>query len=80
MEIDQLAATPISPTFQTKAFFDESEDLVSLDTPHIVFPRWYYRDGESFSRAISSTKRVTPLRSVNISRFVNKGSDVVGVS
>ena len=71
-----LAATPISLTFRTKAFLDESEDLVSLDTPHIVFPRWHHRDGESCSRAISSTKTVTSLRSLNISRFVNKESDL----
>ena len=76
MEIEQLAATPISFTFRTKAFLDESENLVSLDTLHIVFPRWHHRDGESFSRAISSTKRVTSLRSVNISRFVNKEPDL----
>ena len=76
MEIVQLAATPISLTFQTKAFLDESHDLVSLDTSHIDFPQWHHRDGESFSRAISSTERVTSLRSVNISRFANKESDL----
>ena len=76
MGIDQLAATPISLIFRTKAFLDESEDLMSLDTHHIVFPRWHHRDGESFSRTISSTKRVTSLRSVNISRFVNKETDL----
>ena len=37
MEIDQLAAALISLTFGTKAFVDESEDLMSLDTPIIVF-------------------------------------------
>ena len=76
MEIDQLAAMPISLTFRTKAFVDESEDLVSLDTPHMVFPLLHHRDGKSFSRAISSMRRVTSLRSVNISRFVNKESDL----
>ena len=35
MEIDQLAIALISLTFGTKAFFDESEDLMSLD-PHII--------------------------------------------
>ena len=37
MEIDQLATALISLTFGTKAFFDESEDLISLDPPIIVF-------------------------------------------
>ena len=37
MEIDQLATALISLTFGTKAFFDESEDLMSLDAPIIVF-------------------------------------------
>ena len=37
MEIDQLATALISLTFGTKAFFDESEDLMSLDPPNIVF-------------------------------------------
>ena len=37
MEIDQLATELISLTFGTKAFFDESEDLMSLDPPIIVF-------------------------------------------
>ena len=49
---------------------------MSLDTPHIVFPRWHHWDEESFSCAILSTKRVTSLRSVSISRFVNKESDL----
>ena len=35
MEIDQLTTALISFTFGTKAFFDESEDLMSLD-PHII--------------------------------------------
>ena len=37
MEIDQLATALFSPTLGTKAFFDESENLMSLDTPIIVF-------------------------------------------
>ena len=37
MKIDQLAPALISLTFGTKAFFDEFEDLMSLDTPIIVF-------------------------------------------
>ena len=37
MKIDQLATALISLTFETKAFFDESEDLMSLDPPIIVF-------------------------------------------
>ena len=37
MEIDQLAIALISLSFGTKAFFDESEDLISLDPPNIVF-------------------------------------------
>ena len=37
VEIDQLATALISLTFGTKAFFDESEDLISLDLPIIVF-------------------------------------------
>ena len=37
MEIDQLATALISLTFGMKAFFDESEDLMSLDSPIIVF-------------------------------------------
>ena len=37
MEIDQLATALISHTYGTKAFFDESEDLMSLDPPLIVF-------------------------------------------
>ena len=37
MEIDQLATALISLTFGTKTFFDESEDLISLDPPNIVF-------------------------------------------
>ena len=37
MEIDQLETALISLTFGTKAFFDESEDLMSLDPPIIVF-------------------------------------------
>ena len=36
MEIDQLATALISLAFGTKAFVDESEDLMSLDTPIIV--------------------------------------------
>ena len=70
MEIDQLAATPISLTFRTKAFLDEFEDLVSLDTPHIIFPRWHHRDGESLSRTISTTIHVT-LRYVVIAPGIN---------
>ena len=35
MEIDQLTATSISLTFRTKAFLDESEYLVFLDTPSV---------------------------------------------
>ena len=37
MEIDQLTTELIFLTFGTKAFLDESEDLMSLDTPIIVF-------------------------------------------
>ena len=37
MEIDPLAPALISLTFGTKAFCDESEDLISLDPPNIVF-------------------------------------------
>ena len=36
MEIDQLATALISLAFGTKAFVDESEDLMSFDTPIIV--------------------------------------------
>ena len=37
MEIDQLTVTSISLTLWTKAFLHESDDLVPLDTPIIVF-------------------------------------------
>ena len=37
MEIDQLVTELVFLTFGTKAFLDESEDLMSLDTPIIVF-------------------------------------------
>ena len=37
MEIDQLTVTSISLTFQTKTFLRETDDLVPLDTPIIVF-------------------------------------------
>ena len=39
MEIDQLTVTSISLTFRTNTFLRESDDLVPLDTPHIVFLR-----------------------------------------
>ena len=38
IEINQLTGTSISLTLRTKAFLDESDDLVSLDTPHHSFP------------------------------------------
>ena len=65
MEIDQLATALISLTFGTKTFFDESEDLISLDPPHIVFPRRHRRDGESFLRVDSLTSDSTILQPVN---------------
>ena len=37
MEIDQLTVTSTSLTFRTKVFLDESDNLLSLDTIHIVF-------------------------------------------
>ena len=37
MEIDQLAVTSISLTLRTKTFLYESDDLVPLETPIIVF-------------------------------------------
>ena len=37
MEIDQLTATSISLTLRTKTFLRESDDLVPLGTPIIVF-------------------------------------------
>ena len=37
MEIDQLTVTTISLTLRTKAFLYESDDVVPLDTPIIVF-------------------------------------------
>ena len=37
MEIDQLTVTSISLTFWTNTFLHESDDLVPLDTPIIVF-------------------------------------------
>ena len=37
MEIDQLTVTSISLTLRTKTFLYESEDLVPLDTPIVVF-------------------------------------------
>ena len=37
MEIDQLTVTTISLTLRTKTFLCESDDLVPLDTPIIVF-------------------------------------------
>ena len=37
MEIDQLTVTSISLTFWTKTFLHESDDLVPLVTPIIVF-------------------------------------------
>ena len=37
MKIDQLTVTSISRIFRTKAFLHESDDLVPLDTPIIVF-------------------------------------------
>ena len=76
MEIDQLATALISLTFGTKTFFDESEDLISLDPPHIVFPRRHRRDGESFLRVNSLTSDSTILQPVNTSRLVNKELDL----
>ena len=76
MEIDQLATALISLTCGTKAFFDESEDLISLDPPHIVFPRRHRRDGESFLRVDSLTSDSTILQPVNTSRLVNKELDL----
>ena len=37
MEIDQLTATSIALTPRTKTFLNESDDLVPLGTPIIVF-------------------------------------------
>ena len=37
MEIDQLTATSISLTLRAKTFLRESDDLVPLGTPIIVF-------------------------------------------
>ena len=37
MEIDQLTVTSITLTLRTKTFLHESDDLVPLDTPIIVF-------------------------------------------
>ena len=69
MEIDQLAATPISLTFRTKAFLDESEDFVSLDKPHHSFPAQHHRDGKSFSRKVALGRYIASLRSVDIPCF-----------
>ena len=69
MEIDQLTATLISLTFRTKAFLDESDDFVSLDTPHHSFPLQHHRDGKSFSREVSLASYIASLHSVNILRF-----------
>ena len=54
MEIDQLTATSITLTLWAKTFLRESDDLVPLGTPIIVFLRQRHRDGESLSSAISS--------------------------
>ena len=53
LEINQLTATPIPPTFLTKIFRDKSDDLVSLNTPHHSFPLQHHRDGESIVRGQS---------------------------
>ena len=47
----------ISLTFRTKAFLDESNDLVFLDTRHQSFPLQLHRDEKSFFRAILSAKK-----------------------
>ena len=69
MEIDQLRATSISLTFRTKASLYESDDLVSLDTPHHSLPLQHHRDGKSFSREVTLTSYIASLRSVNILCF-----------
>ena len=69
MEIDQLTATSISLTLRTKTFLDESDDLMSLDTPHHSFPLQHYSDGQSFSREVALASYIVSLRSVNILRF-----------
>ena len=60
MEIDQLAATPISLTFRMKAFLHESDDFVPLDTPIIVFLGSVTVIGGRLSHTISKTSQVTP--------------------
>ena len=52
IEINQLTGTSISLTLRTKAFLDESDDLVSLDTTHHSFPLQHHRDGKLFSREV----------------------------
>ena len=69
MEIDQLTATSISFTFRTKASLYESDDLVSLDTPHPSLPLQRHRDGKSFSREVALARYIASLRSVDIPRF-----------
>ena len=56
MEIDQLTVTSISLTLRTKTFLCESDDLVPLDTPIIVFlDSVTVTESHSLSRTISST-------------------------
>ena len=69
MEIDQLRATSISLTFGTKASLHESDDLVSLYTPHHSFPLQHHCDGKSFSHEVTLASYIAPLRSVDILCF-----------
>ena len=69
IEINQLTGTSISLTLRTKAFLDESDDLVSLDTPHHSFPLQRHRVGKSFSCEVSLASYIAFLHSVDILRF-----------
>ena len=59
----------ISLTFRTKAFLDESDDLVSLNTPHHSSPLQHHRDEKSFSREVALTRYIASSLSVHILRF-----------
>ena len=39
------------------AFLDESDDLVSLDTPHHSFPLQHHRDGKTLVRSHQRVKQ-----------------------
>ena len=68
MEIDQLTVTSISLTLRTNTFLYESDDLVPLDTPIIVFLDCVTVT-KRHSRTISSTIEVSFLHVVITPRF-----------